>query len=449
MTVDIVLTDAKAWLKGEVVECCFAINEGKILKIGNEPNMPVADEKSSLQHMLVLPGIVDAHVHLRDEEKAYKETFLTGTSAAAAGGVTTVLDMPNNSPITMNVVALKNRIQIAQGRVLINVGFYSAFPSSVEEMKDIVAEGAVGFKLFMAEQIGGLNIDDDEAIKNGLKQAAELGVTVAVHAEDHQMVSKASDELKFRNEDDVNAILKAHDESVELWAVERMLDILPQIDDSHVHFCHLSIGKALRAVYEAKESGKAVTCEVTPHHLNLTKSDFTRFGTMALTTPPLRTKENMDALWKGIVENTVDTIGSDHAPHALEEKESRNIWEVNAGIPGLETTLPLILTSVHTGKLTLTRAVELLSEKPAEIFGLIDKGKLEQGKAADLVVVDFNRKYRIDASKFKSKAKFSPFDKWTVQGKPVKTYLGGHLVMDEGEIVANPGSGCIIRGAQL
>jgi dihydroorotase-like cyclic amidohydrolase len=190
LTVDLVLTNAKAYLKGEIVDCCFAIEEGEILKIGKEPNMPQADEKTDLNHMLVLPGVIDTHVHLRDEEKAYKETFQTGTAAAAAGGVTTVLDMPNNSPVTMSPEVLRNRMQIAQRRVLVNVGFYSEFPANLDKLKDIVAEGALGFKLFLAEQVGGLNIDDDDALRIAFKKSGELGVPVAVHAEDHLLLKK-------------------------------------------------------------------------------------------------------------------------------------------------------------------------------------------------------------------------------------------------------------------
>jgi len=433
-------------LKGEIVDCCFALAEGKILKIGKEPNMPSADEKTSLSNMLVLPGVVDAHVHLRDEENAYKETFVTGTAAAAAGGVTTVLDMPNNFPVTMSRDTLRNRMRIARSRILVNVGFQSAFPRSIDEMNAIVDEGAVGFKLYMAEQIGGLEIDNDEALKDGFKRAGELGVPVSVHAEDHLSLKKAVENFKLNHKDNINAFLKAHAESVEQYAVERLLYLASQIEKSRIHLCHLSTEKALAFVADAKRSGRAVTCEATPHHLTLNNSDFSRFGAMALTVPPLRTKENVDSLWKAITVGTVDTIGSDHAPHTLEEKKAASIWDVKAGLPGLETTLPLILTAVHKGKLTMSRAIELLSEKPAEIFCLKGKGKLEQGSAADLAVVDFNLSYQIDASKFKSKAKFSPFDKWGVQGKLLKTYVGGLLVMDNGEIVTRPGSGSIVRG---
>jgi dihydroorotase len=445
LTADSVLTNAKAYLKGEIVDCCFAIDEGKIQKIGKEAHMPKSDEKIDLGHQLVLPGIIDSHVHLRDEDKAYKETFSTGTAAAAAGGVTTVLDMPNNSPVTMSVAALQNRMQIAGRNVLVNVGFYSEFPNKPADIKAVVAQGAVGFKLFMAEQVGGLDIDDDQSIKEAFTQTGEIGVPVAVHAEDHLLLKNSVDQLKLSNRHDMTAFLKAHNETTELTAVKRLLEITSKIKKMRLHFCHISTEKALFEVANAKKTGKAVTCEVTPHHILLTKDAYELLGTTALTMPPLRTRENVEALWQGITENTVDTVGSDHAPHALQEKDAGSIWDVKVGVPGLETVLPLMLTMVHKNKLTLERAIELLSQKPAEIFQLQDRGHLEEGKNADLVVVDYNKRFRIDASKFKSKAKFSPFEKWAVQGKPLKTFVNGQLVMDEGEIVVKPGSGHLVR----
>ncbi len=445
MIVDSVLTNAKAYLKGEIVDCSIAIEEGKIQKIGKETHMPKADQIIDINHKLVLPGVIDSHVHLRDEDKAYKETFVTGTAAAAVGGVTTVLDMPNNSPVTMSSETLHNRMEIAARRVLVNVGFYSEFPTSAEKIGAIVEEGAVGFKLFMAEQVGGLNVDDDQAILESFTQVGKLGVPVAVHAEDHSLLKFAVENFKLRNRHDLAAYLKAHDENAELAAVERIIDIVGKAENSRVHFCHVSTQKSLSALAEAKKSGKAVTVEVTPHHLMLKKDDYGSLGVSALTMPPLRSQENVDALWKGIEAGDVDTVGSDHAPHTVQEKDASSIWDVKAGVSGVETILPLMLTSVHKNMLTLAHALELLCEKPAEIFGLAEKGRLEQGKSADLVVVDFNQKFKIDASKFKSKAKFSPFDKWDVQGKPVMTFVGGKLVMDEGEIVAKAGSGTVIR----
>ena len=447
LIVDTVLNNAKAYIKQEIVDCSIAVEEGKIFKIGKETQMPKANEKINLRNLLVLPGVIDSHVHLRDEGKAYKETFETGTAAAAAGGVTTVLDMPNNSPVTMSKEALRNRMRIAERRILVNVGFYSEFPAKLDDMSGIIAEGAVGFKLFMAEQVGGLNIDDDEALTEAFQKAGELKVPVAVHAEDKTLLKKAVEELKLANRHDVKAFLKAHDERVELEAINRLLALSAQVD-MHLHFCHLSTEKGLSAVAEAKESGKTVTCEVTPHHLLLSNADYERYGAFIVTMPPLRSKEHGEALWKGVAESTVDVIGSDHAPHALQEKDASSIWDVKVGVPGLETTLPVMLTMVHKKRLSLDRLVQLLAEKPAEIFNLNDRGRLEQGKNADLVVVDFNEKYTIDASKFYSKAKFSPFNGWEAQGKLVKTFVNGLLLMDEQAIMAKPGCGRVVRGAQ-
>ncbi len=447
MPVDLVLTNAKAYFKGEIVECSLAVEDGKIRKIGREPSMPSADEKTDLKGNLVLPGVIDSHAHLRDEENAYKETFQSGTAAAAEGGVTTVLDMPNNKPVTMSAEALRTRISIAERRVLVNVGFFSEFPTSLDEVKAINSEGAVGFKLFMAEQVGGLNIDDDEALLGAFAKASEAGLPIAVHAEEHALLKQAVNEFKLNRRDDIKAFLKAHDEVIELAAVDHLLHLTASLENSRVHICHISTQKALAAIKEAKKSGKAITCEATPHHLALTTDVYEQLGTLALTMPPLRTKENVDALWRGIEDGTVDTIGDDHAPHSIEEKQLRSVWDAKSGIPGLETTLPIVLTMVHRGKLTLERVVELMSERPAEIFDLADKGRLLQDYAADIVVVDFNRKHHIDASRFKSKAKFSPFDKWEVQGKPWKTYVNGQLIMDDGEIVAKAGNGRVIRRA--
>ncbi|MEM1590338.1 MAG: amidohydrolase family protein [Candidatus Bathyarchaeia archaeon] len=193
MTVDLVLKDLKAYVDGAVRECCIAIEGGKIYKIGKEAHMPKTDETLSLNGLLVLPGLIDVHVHLRDEGKAYKEDFYTGTAAAAAGGFTTVLDMPNNAPVTMSAEALKNRMATARRKILVNVGFYSEFPKDTREIPKIIAGGAVAFKLYLAEQVGGLNIDDDDAITEAFKTVAS-NVPIAVHAEDKNMLKKAEED---------------------------------------------------------------------------------------------------------------------------------------------------------------------------------------------------------------------------------------------------------------
>lgn len=445
MIVDSVLSNVKAYLKSQIIECNIAIEEGKIEKIGKETHMPKADEKIDLRGLLVLPGLIDEHVHLRDECRSYKEDFSSGTAAAAAGGFTTVLDMPNNDPVTISVERLRNRTELARRRILVNVGFYSEFPKNISEIKDIAAEGAAGFKLFMGSQVGGLNIENDEALKQAFKAVAETKLPVAVHAEDGASIAVIEAKLKQAKKTAPADYLRAHTEVVELKAIQRLLKLNEKID-AMLHFCHVTSKEGLATISEAKKAEKPVTCEVTPNHLLLSSDELQRLGAMVIMAPPLRDRTHVDALWKGIEDGSVDTIGSDHAPHTLEEKSASNVWDVRVGIPGLETTLPLMLTLVRKKRLTIDRMVGLLAEKPAEIYGLRNRGYLEEGKNADLTIVDYNRQFKIDASKFKSKAKFSPYNGWEVYGKPVKTIVNGQVVFEDGEIMTKGGAGAIVRG---
>jgi dihydroorotase (multifunctional complex type) len=444
LIVDLVLNNVRAYIKGEILECNIAIEEGKFIKIGRQPQMPNADQKINLQGMLTLPGLIDEHVHLRDERRAYKEDFISGTAAAAAGGFTTVLDMPNNQPLTNSVETLKNRLEIAKRRTLVNVGLYSEFPKNLAELPQISCEGAIGFKLFMGNQVGGLNIDDDQALKNGFKTAEEASAVVAIHAEDKNQIMFNEQKLKQAKHNDPKDFLAAHTEQVEVQAMKRALKA-SEDSNVHLHFCHVTSKQGLETIKEAKKGGKKITCEVTPNHLMLTSADVTHQGMLAIMIPPLRDRTHQEALLKGVNQWDIDTIGSDHAPHTFEEKSTSSVWEVKVGTPGLETTLPLMLTLVKKNCLTFQRLVELLAEKPTEIYGLTNKGKIEQGKDADLTIVDYKYQWKIAASKFKSKAKFSLFDNLEVVGKPIKTFVNGNLVMDKNEIVAKPGSGKIIR----
>jgi dihydroorotase (multifunctional complex type) len=444
LVVDTVLVNTKAYLNKALIDCSIAVDGGKIFKIGKETQMPKADEKVDLKKLLVLPGLIDVHVHLRDEGKAYKEDFYSGTAAAAAGGMTTVLDMPNNDPVTMSVASVANRMTIAASKVLVNVGFFSEFPEDIEEIGGIVNEGAVGFKLYGAEQVGGVAVGDDQTILEAFRRVGSLNSLTAIHAEDGAFLKRAKDELMHAGRNDIQAFLKAHSEGVEARAVKRFLGTAGQAK-MHLHVCHLSTSTGLEAVTDAKEAGSTVTCETTPHHLLLSVEDLKRIGTLAVTMPPLREKHDLEALWNGVRNGAIDVLASDHAPHTLREKERESVWDVKVGIAGLETTLPLMLTEVHRDRVSIGDVVRLMSERPAEIFRLVGKGRLQEGNDADLTIVDLGNKYRIDASEFHSKAKYSPFDGKSVEGGPVKTFVNGKLVMDHGEIIAKAGDGAIVR----
>ncbi len=444
MSVDLVLYNGKLFTNNAIHDAGIAIKNGKIVKIAKEPHLPASPRRIDLDGNLMLPGVIDAHVHLRGQLQAYEEDFFTGTAAAVAGGVTTVLDMPNNTPVTIDSASLKDRMHAAKDRIVANVGFFSAFPPDLGELRRVVKAGAKGFKLFLTTQIGGTNIDDDQALLHAFDEIGALGVPVAIHAEDRETVEEASATEKTQGHRNVEAYLKAHTCAAEETAVERILRLAHQ-SHAHAHFCHLSCTKSVRVINAGRKDGLKVSCEATPHHLLLTLDDLNRQGSMLVTDPPVRERSIAEALFGAIRSGQIDIIASDHAPHLLEEKTAASVWDVKPGIPGLETLLPLLLTKVNEKRLTISELVRLTATRPAEIFRLHNAGSLDEGYDANITVVDMHRRSRIDADTFHSKAKYSPFDNWRVRGMPVKTFVNGELVMEEGAIVAEGGVGRILN----
>jgi len=237
--VDTVLYNAKLYVEGTILEGGLAVDNGKIVRIAKEANLPSATRRVNLRRLLVLPGLIDVHVHLRDQLRNLDEDFYTGTSAAVAGGITTVLDMPNNIPVTMSAASLRKRMQLAEPNILADVGFFSAFPENMEAIDEVVKEGAIAFKLYLTEQIGGLNIDDDKLLSQAFKKACELDVPIAVHAEDRRMIEDAVEAERRRGKNDIKAYLKAHSPEVEAEAVGRILKVAFD-SNAQIHFCHIS-----------------------------------------------------------------------------------------------------------------------------------------------------------------------------------------------------------------
>ncbi len=439
-TVDLNVTNTKIFMQGQFVEAGISIEADRIYKIAKAANLPKASETVDAGNNIVLPGLIDAHVHLRDLRLAYKEDFFTGTCAAAAGGFTTVLDMPNTVPPTNTPERLKEKIQRVEKQTIINVGFYSALPRQYEQFKEMIENGAVAFKIYLSHPLTELDIRRDDVLLEVFKRIKQLNRPVAVHAEDGAEIQMKEERFRESGKTELEHFLEAHTVEIEVNAVQRVLKLAKQAG-VQLHFCHVSAAKSLKLV---KNGGPQVTCEVTPHHLFLTTADLHRQGRIALTDPPVRSPLNAFKLWRALNEGAIDILASDHAPHALKEKRRENIWEVPPGIPGLETTLPLMLTQVNRGQVSWSQLIQLLAVKPAEIFHL-NRGSIREGGFADLVVIDAHREYKIEASRFHSKAKYSPFNGWKVKGKPVKTFVNGKLVMDEGEIVAKHGTGRTLR----
>jgi len=438
-TADLNLINTKILTDKGFIEAGISIEANRIYKVAKPPNMPKASKTIDVKGNVTLPGLIDAHVHLRDLELAYKEDFFTGTCAAAAGGFSTVLDMPNTQPPTNTPERLKEKIQRAKNKVIVNVGFYADFPRQYNQFKEMVKNGALAFKVNLFRPSTELNVHQDEPLLSAFKQAKRLNRLVAVHAEEGDIIQKMEEAFRKSGKKSLSHYLKAHSIGREVNTVRRVLKLAGQVG-LQTHFCHVS---AASSINHLKKFRSRITCEATPHHLFLTTAELRRLGGIALTAPPIRPSPNASKLWRAVNEGLIDIIASDHAPHALEEKQRENIWEVPPGIPGLETTLPLMLTQVNRGQTSWSRLIQLLATKPAEIFHLA-RGSIQAGGFADLVIVDMDQEYEIDFSKFFSKAKYSPFDGWKVKGKPTKTFVNGQLVMDEGEIVARKGTGRIL-----
>ena len=247
--VDTVLHNAKILVHGELFEAGIAIDEGKIVKIGKDANLPFASKKFNLNGHIILPGMIDCHVHLRDQQLAYKEDFRTGTAAAAAGGVTSVVDMPNNNPVTMNVSSLKERMRVAKEQILVNVAFNSAFPERLHEITEVVKVGAVGFKLYMSNRIGGIDIDDDESLVSAFREVAVNNVPIVVHAEDREIISKKREEMVAAGLKDVDAYVKGHPPEAESKSIQRIVCLVRKTG-VHVHFSHISSELSMNIIFK-------------------------------------------------------------------------------------------------------------------------------------------------------------------------------------------------------
>jgi len=298
----------------------------------------------------------------------------------------------------------------------------------------MVKAGAIAFKLYMNDPAPSGWHHDRARLLASLIGTRPLGVPVACHAELGSQIARLQLRYQGPGKNSFRNFLRAHSPRYEAEAI-RTITSAALRTRSRIHVCHLTTEQALRGIVAARRAGVRVTCETTPQHLLLDEKDLARKKGLALTVPPLRTARDAGWLWKSVVNGQIDAVASDHAPHTLEEKTKENVWEIKPGIPGLETTLPLLLTKQYRSEVTLGRIIEVLASGPARIFGLRRKGQLAIGMDADLTLVDPKERFRIDSSKFYSKARFSPFDGVECVGRPVLTMVAGRVVYDHGEIV--------------
>jgi dihydroorotase len=430
----LLIRDAHIWTKNDTIRGSILIEHGKIRKIARNIARQ-ADEEISARRLLALPGLVDGHVHLRDMKLSYKEDFTTGTAAAAAGGFTSVIDMPNSLPPTDSAEHLRERAKRASGKILVNVGFHAAALEDRNEVRAMKAGGAFSVKLYMPNPIAPLDVNDDKAVLRVLNAAKQASLLLTVHAEDATKLPGTRKIESFAQ------LVQLRRGNAETNAVRRILRLQRKIG-CRVHFCHISLPSSLSAI--SNRSSSRLSSEVTPHHTLLSENHVRRQGWKAWMVPPLRSPKDTRNLFRAMTLGIPTLMATDHAPHTIKEK-AQPPRKSSPGIPGLESALPLMLTLVNKGKLSLGRLVSLLSTNPAKLFDLRLKGRIETGAEGDLVLVDLKKRRRIDPEKFFSKAHYSPFEGWKTQGAVHTTIVNGLVVYREGEIIGKPGVGKILK----
>lgn len=412
--------------QGELQQVDILMEDGKVKDI--QSTIAVADvEVIDGKGLVVSPGFVDVHTHLREPGYEHKETIATGSASAAKGGFTTICAMPNTNPVPDSVEHLEMINQLIKERAVIRVLPYGSLTvaQSGDARTDLAALKAHGAVAFSDDGVG---VQEAATMYEQMKDAAAIGMTVVAHCEDNSLIYDGVMHEGTRNKELGLPGIPSICESVQ---IARDV-LLAEAAGAHYHVCHVSTKESVRAVRDAKAAGIHVTAEVCPHHLLLEEMDIPSDDANWKMNPPLRAIEDKDSLHAALLDGTIDCIATDHAPHTVEEKCCGMVG-APFGIVGFETAFPLLYTHfVKTGKWTLKQLVEWMATKPAEIFKL-PYGKIEVGASADLVLIDLEKEQQIDVEGFVSMGRNTPFNGWTAQGWPVMTIYNGQIVWEDAQ----------------
>jgi dihydroorotase len=418
------------------IEADVGLRGGRIAAIGRL-DRGAAAESFDARGLHVLPGVIDTQVHFREPGLEHKEDLATGTAAAAMGGVTAVFEMPNTNPNTDSAAALADKLNRAKGRAWVDHAFFVG--ATVENAEELGAlerlPGCCGVKMFMGSSTGTLLVAADKDVARVLASGTRR---VAVHSEDEERL--VSRRKMFAGGAEVSQHPAWRDAETAVRATRRLLDLARKAK-RRVHVLHVTTEDETLLLAEAKD---IATFEITPQHLTLAAPEcYQRLGTLAQMNPPIREAAHRDGLWRAITSGAADVIGTDHAPHTLEEK-SKPYPQSPSGMPGVQTLIPIMLNHVHEGRLTLERFVDLVCTGPARIYNIAAKGRLVLGYDGDLTIVDLGAKRTIANSWIASRCGWTPYDGMGVTGWPRATIIRGRVVMRDNELIGAP-SGAPVR----
>ena len=420
-----IVLEGNAFINGSFQHCCIGIDDGKISAI---KKILTGDKRYRFSKQILVPPGVDVHVHFRDPGMRHKETFQTGTTAAACGGISCVFDMPNTLPQTTTVSTLKEKITYASQHSLVDFGVHAGITNENIQHITELALVANGFKMYLGSTTNALLLSTAN-LPSVFQQLEKTRTPVLCHAEDRDCLKRHF--FKEKN-------LKDHHSSrpplCETKAIQEVLKNVANYDVS-LHLCHVSSKESVELL---KNRSPKVTCGVTPHHSLLDLEHLQLNDAMYKVNPPIRPKEHRDVLFEALCTGSVDLLESDHAPHLLEEKR-RDFSEAPAGLPGVETMMPLFFSLAVKEKLTFPRFFEVLCEKPAKLMG-IPKGVLKVGYDGDVAVFDIRNVTKISADRLHSKAEWTPFEGWPAIF-PLSVFIRGEQVVEDGECVGKPGFG--------
>ena len=422
----ILLPDGE-FLLGDVKIC-----DGKIVKVAAEI-VESGDREIDATGLTLLPGVIDPQVHFREPGLEHKEDLFTASCACAKGGVTSFLEMPNTRPLTTTQAALDDKLRRASEKCLVNYGFFIG--ATAEILPDLLnANPTPGIKVFMGSMHGDLLMDDAANLEAVFAKGDRL---IAVHAEDQARINQRRQE--FAGVTDIAVHSQIQDNQAALLATQLAVK-LSQKYQRRLHILHLSTGEEAEFLRESKPSW--VTAEVTPQHLLLNTSAYETIGSFAQMNPPLRSPRDNEILWQALRDGVIDFIATDHAPHTLAEK-AQTYPNTPSGMPGVETSLPLMLTQAVEGRCTVAQVANWMSTAVAKAYKIPNKGKITLGFDADLVLVDLEKYRPVVREEMASKCGWSPFEGWNLTGWPVVTIVGGKVVFENGKLDTN------VRGEAL